>query len=94
MIGHSNKVTNLPYKLLLNDRQVLRLCEAFANNSSGATKLSKTQLFKMVQFLGWYRKNHSWKNRSSEIEQTHSKLFLDTGYNIFNKKFHLLWVQE
>ena len=42
--------TNFPHKLLLSDTQILRLCKAFANNSSAHIKLSKTQLSKMVQF--------------------------------------------
>ena len=34
MISDSNDETNFPNKLLLNDRQVSKLCKAFANNSS------------------------------------------------------------
>ena len=47
--------TNLPYKLLLTNRQVLNLSKAFANHSSTDIKLSKTQLSKIIQsggFLG------------------------------------------
>ena len=36
--------TNFLHKLLLTNRQVLNLREAFANNSSADIKLSKTQL--------------------------------------------------
>ena len=43
MIGDSNDETNFPHKLLLTVWQVSRLHEAFANNSSANTKLSKTQ---------------------------------------------------
>ena len=53
MIGDNE--TNFPHKLLLTNRQVLNLCKAFANHSSTDIKLSKTQLFKMIQsggFLG------------------------------------------
>ena len=55
MIGHSNDEINFPHKLLLTNRQVSRLCKAFANNSSANLKLSKTQLYKIGQsgrFLG------------------------------------------
>ena len=51
----SNDETNFPNKLLLYDRQVLKLRKAFANNLSANTKLSKTQLSKIIQsggFLG------------------------------------------
>ena len=44
VIGDSNEETNFSYKLLLTDRQVLRICKAIANNTSANTKLSKTQL--------------------------------------------------
>ena len=49
MIGDSDEESNFPYKLLLTDRQVLRLCKAFANNSSANVKLSKTQKSKIVK---------------------------------------------
>ena len=51
--GDSNDETNCRYKLLLTDRQVLRLCKAFANNSAANIKLSKTQLSKIVQSGGF-----------------------------------------
>ena len=53
MIG--NDESNFPHKLLLTNRQVANLCKAFANHLSADIKLSKTQLFKMLQsgeFLG------------------------------------------
>ena len=53
MIGDNE--TNFPHKLLLTNRQVSNLCKAFVNNSSADSKLSKTQLSKMIQsgrFLG------------------------------------------
>ena len=53
MIGDNE--TNFPHKLLLTNRQVSNLCEAFANHSSADIKLSKTQLSKMIKsggFLG------------------------------------------
>ena len=43
-IGDSDDKTNFQHKLLLTDRQVLRLRKAFTNNSSANIKLSKTQL--------------------------------------------------
>ena len=55
-VGNSNDETaNFPHELLLTDRQVANLCKGFANNSSANIKLSKTQLFEIVQseiFLG------------------------------------------
>ena len=38
-----------PHELLLTNRQVGNLCEAFANNSSTDIKLSKSQLCKIMQ---------------------------------------------
>ena len=52
MIGNSDDETNFPHKLLLTNRQVENLRQAFANKSSTDIKLSKTQLSKMIQFLG------------------------------------------
>ena len=48
-------LSNFPHKLLLTDMEVLGLGKAFANNSLANAKLSKTQLFKIMQsggFLG------------------------------------------
>ena len=45
--------TSLPHNLLLTDRQVLSLCKAFTNNSSVNVKLSKTQLYKVIQSGGF-----------------------------------------
>ena len=47
--------TNFSHKLLLTNRQVSNLRKAFANHLSADTKLSKTQLSKIIQsggFLG------------------------------------------
>ena len=46
--------TNFPFKLLLTDRQVARLFEAFTNRSSANIKFAKTQLSKIKSggFLG------------------------------------------
>ena len=55
MISDSNDEANFPHKLLLTDRQISSICQAFSNNSSVDTKFSKTQLSKMIQsggFLG------------------------------------------
>ena len=49
VIGDFNDETNFPSELLLTDRQVSRLCKAFANNSSASIKLFKIQLSKIVQ---------------------------------------------
>ena len=55
VFGDSNDENNFPHKLLLTNTQVLRLRQAFANNSSANIKSSKTQLHKIGQsgvFLG------------------------------------------
>ena len=55
MIGNSDHETNFPHKLSLTNRQVANLRKAFANHLSTDVKLSKIQLFKMIQsggFLG------------------------------------------
>ena len=50
MIGDNE--TDFPYKLLLTNRHVSDLHKAFANHLSPDIKLSKTQLFKMIQSGG------------------------------------------
>ena len=55
MIGNSIDKTNFPYKLILTDRKVSKLCKTFANNPLANIRLSQTQLFKILQsgrFLG------------------------------------------
>ena len=55
MVGNSNENTNFPHELLLTNRQVENIRKAFANHLSTDTKLSKSQLSKMIQsggFLG------------------------------------------
>ena len=44
---------NFPHKLLLTNRQVASLRQAFANKSSTDIKLAKTQLSKLVQLGGF-----------------------------------------
>ena len=46
MIG--NNETNIPYRLLLANRQASNLCRAFANYLLADIKLSKSQLSKMM----------------------------------------------
>ena len=53
IIGNSDDETNIPHKLLITDRQVSHLRNAFSNNSSTDSKLSKTQLSKMIQLEGF-----------------------------------------
>ena len=53
MIVNSNDDTNFPDKLLLTNRQVATLHEAFASNSSTDINLSKSQLSKMIQSGGF-----------------------------------------
>ena len=43
MIGDSNDEANSPHELLLTDRQISSICNAFSNNSSVDIKFSKTQ---------------------------------------------------
>ena len=52
-IGNSNDETNFLHSLLLNNTQVSRLLKAFVNNSSGNIKLSRTQLHKIGQSVGF-----------------------------------------
>ena len=55
MVGDSNDNTNFHHELLLTNRQVANIRQAFAKNTSTDIKLSKTQLSKMIQsggFLG------------------------------------------
>ena len=55
IIGNSNDKGNFPHELLLTNREVSSICNAFTNNSSVDIKFSKTQLSKMIQsgeFLG------------------------------------------
>ena len=49
---YDNK-SNFPHKLLLTNRQVSNLRKAFANHLAADIKLSKTQLFKMIQSGGF-----------------------------------------
>ena len=44
MIGNSDDEISFPHKLLLTNRQVVNLREAFASHTSTDIKLSKTQL--------------------------------------------------
>ena len=52
MIGDNE--TNFSHQLLLTTRQVANIRKAFANNSSIEIKLSKTQLSKMIQSVGFF----------------------------------------
>ena len=51
MIGDNE--ANFPHQLLLTNTQVSNLCKAFANNSSANIKLSRTQLYEMIQSGGF-----------------------------------------
>ena len=53
MIGNPNDRTNFPHKLFLTNRQDTNLRKAFTNKSSTDIKLSKTQLSKMIQPVGF-----------------------------------------
>ena len=55
MIDNSDDNSNFPHELLLANRQVANICQAFPKNTSTDIKLSKIQLSKMIQsggFLG------------------------------------------
>ena len=56
MIGDSNDKTSFPHELLLTDRQISSIRNAFTYNSSGDIKFSKTQLSKMTQSGGIFGK--------------------------------------
>ena len=51
MIGDNE--TNFTHKLLLTNRQVANLRKVFASYLSTDIKLSKTQLYKMIQSVGF-----------------------------------------
>ena len=53
MVGDSNDNTNFPHELLLTNRQVANIRKAFAKNTLIDIKLSKTQLSKMIQSVGF-----------------------------------------
>ena len=53
MVGDSHDKIHFPHKLLLTNRQIANLRKAFANNLSTDIKLSKTQIFKMIQVEGF-----------------------------------------
>ena len=47
MIGNSDDEANFPHKLLITNRQVANIREAFANHTSSDIEFSKVQLTKM-----------------------------------------------
>ena len=51
--GYCNDENNFPHKLLLTNTQVSRLYNAFANNSSANTKLSKLNYIKLYNQEGF-----------------------------------------
>ena len=51
MVGDDQ--TNFHHKLLLINRQVANICKSFADYLSTDTKLSKTQISKMIQSEGF-----------------------------------------
>ena len=50
---YSDDETNFPHKLLLTNRQVANLRKDFAYHTSTGTKLSQTQLSKIIQLGGF-----------------------------------------
>ena len=53
MVSNFDDETDFPRRLLLTNRQVANLCNAFANYLSADIKLSKTQLSKKIQSGGF-----------------------------------------
>ena len=53
MIGNSDDNPNFSHELLLTNRQVTNLRKAFAKNTSTDIMLSKTQLSRMIQSVGF-----------------------------------------
>ena len=53
MVSNSNDNTNFPHELLLTNRHAADIRKAFAKNTSIDIKLSKTQLTKMIQSVGF-----------------------------------------
>ena len=54
MVIEPNDETSFPYKLVLNNTQVSKICKAFANGSLANIKYSKAQFSKMIQLRGLY----------------------------------------
>ena len=52
VLGDSNNETNFPYKLLLTNTRIPRICKALVNGSSVNIKFSKTRLSKIEQLGG------------------------------------------
>ena len=52
LVGNSNNWTTFPYKLLLTNIQVSKICKTFATGLSANIKFSKTHLSKIVQLKG------------------------------------------
>ena len=53
VVGDTNDENNFRRNLLLTNTQALRLCRAFANDSSADIELSKSQLYKIGQSGGF-----------------------------------------
>ena len=53
MVGNSNDNSNFPHELLLTNRQVTNIREAFANHLPTDIKFSKAHLSKMMQSGGF-----------------------------------------
>ena len=79
MIRSSNGETNFLNKLLLFYTQVSKLRKSFANSSSANIKISKTQMFKIVE-LGGVIFPFPSSNENSFIKATDEVLLLDYSY--------------
>ena len=53
MIGNSDDETDFPVQVISTNRQVSILCKVFTNYLSADIKLSKTQLSKIAQSVGF-----------------------------------------
>ena len=52
MIGNTNNETNFPNKFEVTDRQVSKLCKAFANNLSVVSHQKLSKIIESGEFLG------------------------------------------
>ena len=94
LMKNSNDETNFPYKLLLTNTQVSKICKAFANGSSVNIKFSKTQMSKIEQLGGVLRGIPIFGNilsslakKATDIARNLAKNFIDKQIDRFNKEY-------
>ena len=92
LIGNSNDKINFSQKLLLNDTQVTKIRQAFANGSSANIKFLKTHLSKMIQPGGVFCNISIFGNfwsvakKGTDIARNLGNIFLDKHIDKFNKE--------